>query len=76
MNEFQNMRVTVVVKDSKGKKYTLNYSNPQGMCEYLPREFEDNDLMIMLVGIDNQIVWTTLGTETRLTIDDLMQFFS
>ena len=49
MNEFQNMRVTVVVKNTKGKIYTLNYSTPQAMCEYLPREFEDNDLVIMMV---------------------------
>ena len=49
MNEFQNIRVTVVVKNTKGKIYTLNYSTPQAMCEYLPREFEDNDLVIMMV---------------------------
>ena len=76
MNEFQNMRVTVVVKNTKGKIYTLNYSTPQAMCEYLPREFEDNDLVIMMVGIGNQIVWTALGANKNLTLDDVMQFFN
>lgn len=75
MQEFQNLPVSVVVKSGKGKIYTLNYATPAALCTYLPEEFEDNELYIMTVSINNQIIWTALGANKPLTIDELIQFF-
>lgn len=74
MSEFQKLPISVVVKDAKGKKYTLNYAHSQALCDYLPEEFECNELTIMIVAINNQIVWTALGTQTPLTLTELLQF--
>lgn len=74
MCEFQNLPISVVVRDTKGRKYTLNYAHSKALCDYLPEEFECNELTILVVAINNQIVWTALGATAPLTLTELLQF--
>ena len=75
MCEFEMLPISIVVRDSKGKKYTLNYAHSQALCDYLPEEFECNELTILVVAINNQIVWTALGSTKPMTLIELIQFF-
>ena len=74
MNYFESKPISILIRDINGKKTTLSYANSAAVCQYIHEEIECID-EILMVAVGEQIIWTSLGADSAITVDDLTGFF-
>ena len=73
--ELQDTTVRITLRDYNGRRFTLEYASTSDACTGVAEDISDED-EILEVFINGQYIWTALGSDNGLTIDDLTGFFA
>ncbi len=73
--ELRDTTVRITLRDYNGRRFTLEYASTSDACTGVAEDISDED-EIMEVFINGQYIWTALGSDHELGIDDLTGFFA
>lgn len=73
--ELRGTEVRIVLRDYNGSRFMLEYASTSAACSGVVDDISDED-EILAVLINGQYIWTALGSDYALDIDELTGFFA
>lgn len=76
MFEFNKNKITILYRDINGKKLTVEFVTEYDVLDWINKGFLDEDDEILLVIQCGVCIYSALGSDRSLNIDELTGFFA